>query len=166
MDKERHFSSFEPSHPIWWYVVRMGLLSLVPSLLVAVAVVGIWSAFSGLPKPGPDFADSDTPAVVFFFLLVVITPVVETLLMSAVLWCLSWITTRPAPLAVLSAIVWAMLHSSAALPWGLIVAWPFYVFSRAYLAWRPLGWWKAVAVAASIHGFQNVLPALAAMAAS
>jgi hypothetical protein len=146
-------------------VVRTGLLSLIPSVLVAAAVVGILSVLPEVPaEPEPKLGtDSGIAGVVLFFLLVVVGPVAETLVMSAILWCLSWITTRPVPLAVLSATLWAVLHSLVALPWGLVIAWPFYVFSRAYLAWRPLGWWQAFGVAASVHGFQNFLPGLAVM---
>ncbi len=96
-----------------------------------------------------------------FFGVVVLSPVLETMLMSPILWAVSHLAQKPVVLAMLSACVWALLHSLAAPAWGLIVAWPFYVFSRAYLAWRPYGWWKAVGVTASIHAFQNLLPGLA-----
>jgi hypothetical protein len=94
-------------------------------------------------------------------MLVVFSPAVETLMMPPILWALAFITTRPMQLAILSALVWAGLHSSMALAWGLVIAWPFYVFSRAYLAMRPYGRLKAIAVTACVHSLQNTLPAVA-----
>lgn len=44
---------------------------------------------------------------------------------------------------------------------GLVVFWPFFVFSCSYLAWREKSWWHAVWVTFCIHAFQNVLPTIA-----
>jgi hypothetical protein len=137
----------------------MGLTSLLPSLTLALLVFGIAAVFS-------DPSEEDRPqfrgtATTLFFSIVVFSPVVETLLMMPVLWALSHAAQKPMLLAILSAAVWAALHSLLAPAWGLVIAWPFYVFSRAYLAWRPYGWWKAVGVTACIHAFQNLFGVLA-----
>ena len=63
-----------------------------------------------------------------------------------------------------AALIWAVLHSLAWLPWGVIVAWSFYVMSRAYLAWRPHGFGSALVVVASIHAAHNLIPALVMLA--
>ena len=56
---------------------------------------------------------------------------------------------------------WAGLHSLASPGWGLVVCWPFFVFSCAYLSWRPRSWLHGVWVASCIHALQNLLPGLA-----
>jgi hypothetical protein len=153
-------SYFDPGSSVWWYIVRMGLTSLLPSLAFSAVVFGVLGAWSDAPDEfGPEFEGT---GLLVFFGLVVVSPVLETMLMSPILWALSYITRKPVLLALLSAGVWGAVHSLAAPAWGLVIAWPFYVFSRAYLAWRPYGWWKAVGVTASIHAFQNLLPGLAA----
>lgn len=40
---------------------------------------------------------------------------------------------------------------------ALGVVWPFYIMSRAYLTWRPLGFWKAVGTTTLIHAAINAL---------
>lgn len=162
MQEQKRASFFNPGPSVWRYVVRMGLISLVPSLLIGVVIFVILSEFTDSPlEYGPQYDEgSPLSGLALFFSVVVIGPAIETLLMSAVLWGLSFITRKVVHLAVLSAVVWAMLHSLMAPIWGLVIAWPFYVFSRAYLAWRPYGWWKSVGITSCIHMFQNLLPGL------
>jgi len=95
-----------------------------------------------------------------FLGVVVFSPVAETLLMSLLLWGLSWVVQHKEWQAAWSAALWAGLHASRAPLWGVFVAWPFFVFSRAYLAWRPSGLWKAIGVTTGIHMVHNSLPAL------
>lgn len=140
------------------YVLRAGLISLLPSL-VLVSVL----ATTGLitQETTPSFEGS---AVGLFVMIVIIGPPIETLLMALVLRILSFITKRRIPLAVMSACLWACLHSIAAPAWGLGVIWPFFVFSCSYLTWRERAWWRAILVTSCVHAFQNVVPSLAAIA--
>ena len=59
------------------------------------------------------------------------------------------------------AALWGVLHSLVAARWGLVVWWPFLIFSIAYLTWRPLGYWRAVGVVTAIHLLQNAGPTIA-----
>lgn len=140
------------------YVLRTGLISLLPSLAFVTLL-----ATSGLitEQNTPTFEGS---AVGLFVMIVIIGPPIETLLMGLVLRILSLITKRRIPLAAMSACLWACLHSIAAPVWGLGVIWPFFVFSCSYLTWRERAWWRAIWVTSCVHAFQNVLPALAAVA--
>ncbi len=137
------------------YVLRTGLISLVPSIIVALLL-----AVSGAvdEESGPDLQG---PALVVLPLILIVGPAIETLLLSLTLWLLSFFTKRKVVLALLSALIWAGLHSLAAPAWGLVVFWPFFVFSCSYLAWREKSWGHAVWVTFCIHVFQNVLPAIA-----
>jgi hypothetical protein len=152
--------SAEP-RPMRSYIFRMALLSLVPSLLVGSLVV-----LSGLfSEVGPQFKKEGLgppipAAATIFFLLVIFCPVVETLLMALGIAVMGLFTRKKVMLAMLSAVVWGLLHSLASPGWGLIVCWPFFVFSCAFLAWRPKSWLKALWAAACIHALQNLLPGL------
>jgi hypothetical protein len=154
------FLASEPL-PMRSYIFRMALMSIIPSLIVAGLVVAS-GAFSevGPRFEKPQFGSPIPVAVMTFLLLVVFSPVVETLLMSFGIGLMSLFTKGKVSLAILSAILWALVHSLASPGWGLIVCWPFFVFSCAYLAWRPQSWFRGVWVALSIHALQNLLPGL------
>jgi len=144
------------------YIIRMALLSLVPSLLISGLVVAS-GAFSeaGPPFQKPELGSPISVAVMTFLLVVVFSPIVETLLMSLGIGLMSLFSKRKVFVAVLSAILWACIHSLASPAWGLVVCWPFFVFSCAYLAWRPKSWFRGVWVALCIHVLQNLLPGVA-----
>lgn len=141
------------------YILLMTLLSLIPSLLLSAAV-----SMSGLfDQVGPDMEriDPHAPALLVFFSFAVVSPVIETLLMSLLFLLLSLFIKRRLTLAITSTIIWALLHSLLSPAWGLIVWWPFFIFSCAYLTWRKKSWAKAIWVTACIHALQNIIPSLA-----
>ena len=149
---------FDNQISMWKYVLRTGLISLVPSLII-VLTLGLTGVLS--QETGPEF---DGPVIGLFIMMVIISPPLETLLMGGVLRILSFITKRQVWLAVISASLWAGVHSLAAPAWGLGVIWPFFVFSCSYLSWRRRSWWRAVLVTSCVHAFQNLLPSIAAIA--
>jgi hypothetical protein len=158
--EQPHFFLFNINVPMWKYILRAGLISLVPSLIISGVFMTI-----GLANKGntPQFETPKTfsGVMVLVSLFVIIGPVIETLLMAFFLWLLSFITTRKVLLAVISCIIWAGLHSLAAPVWGMIIVWPFFVFSCAYLAWQQKSRWHAIGVTSFIHIFQNILPGIA-----
>ena len=141
------------------YVLRAGLISVIPSYAIGFALMTLL-AMAGFEVEdlGPDFGDISP--TIFFIQAVLFAPFIESLLLALTIWVLSFLITRPVPLAVAAAAVWAVLHSLTAAVWGLVIAWPFFVFSCAYLAWRPVSWWKAIAAATAVHMFQNFWPSL------
>jgi len=149
---------FDNQIPMWKYTLRTGLISLVPSLFF-VLILGFAGVIS--QETSPEFKGS---AIGLFIFLVIIGPPLETLLMGGLLWTLSFITKRQIVLAIISAFIWAGLHSLQASAWGLGVIWPFFVFSCSYLNWRRRSWWRAILVTSGVHAFQNLLPSLAAIA--
>lgn len=142
--------------PMWKYIIRMWLIALVPSIAFAIILeaTGILTQ-----ENGPDLSGG-MPAWGMFLGIVVISPVVETLIMCVVFKVLSFTKKGRYALAVMSCVVWAGLHSLASPPWGLTVAWPFFIFSCSYLAWRRRSWWHAVSVTCLIHMLQNLLPGI------
>jgi hypothetical protein len=153
---------FERGPSAFRYIVRMWLLSLIPSIALATVSLGLFSAF-GLPtdKAAPQLSDfggiSNRQAFVF---VVLIAPMYETLLLSIGIALISLITARPVVIAAISAVGWGILHFLDFHIQGIVVMWPFFVMSCAYLAWRPIGWFRACGVAMSIHMLQNLLPGL------
>jgi membrane protease YdiL (CAAX protease family) len=148
---------FDNHISIWKYILRTGLISLVPSIIIAL-ILGLSGAIT--EDTGPEFEGSTLGLLIT---LVIISPLLETLLMSGGLWLLSFITRRQVLLAVISACIWAVMHSLLAPAWGLVVMWPFFVFSCSYLAWRKRSWWHAILVASCVHAFQNILPTIVAI---
>ena len=93
------------------------------------------------------------------FALVVFSPVVETMIMGAVLLLLIRFVS-PAAAIVVSAIGWGIAHSTVAPIWGLIIWWPFLIFSTLFVTWRSRSLVLAFALPMCVHALQNLVPAL------
>jgi hypothetical protein len=50
--------------------------------------------------------------------------------------------------------------------WGLVIWWPFLIFSVLFVAWRQRSWAAGLGVAATTHALQNLGPALALLLAA
>lgn len=140
----------EPRSPLRAVVVGW-LTAFLPSLLLSYLV-------SLLPSDvaRPSF---DPQAPNLFFLIVVFAPVVETLIMAAVLSVLLRLVP-PAAAIVLSSLGWGIAHSLMAAAWGLVIWWPFLVFSTLYVTWRQRSLLLALAIPAATHALHNLLPSL------
>ena len=104
----------------------------------------------------PQFHVSGAAAI---FTLVIFSPLLETLIMGAVLIVLLRIMP-PAWAIVVSAIGWGIAHSSVAPIWGLVIWWPFLVFSTLFVTWRQRSLGLAFALPTCVHALQNLLPSL------
>ena len=133
------------------YVLKGWLLTLLPSLVLA-GIVG--SLF--VEAEGPEFG---APGFLLLFLLVVFAPVVETLIMVPPLLLLNRLF-GPTAAVVLSALGWGIAHSLQAPVWGLIIWWPFLIFSSILLVWRKKSLATGMALVMAIHAMQNAVPAL------
>ena len=109
----------------------------------------------------PDLGRPEFPAggALLIFLLVVFSPFFETLIMVGALELLRRFLS-PTVAVLASAALWAIAHSLAAPAWGLVIWWPFLIFSTAFLVWRPRGFWAAWALVSALHGLNNLLPGL------
>lgn len=105
-------------------------------------------------KP-PEFQASGALAM---FALVIFSPVLETLIMGAVLLVLLLLFSPTAAILV-SAIGWGIAHSTVAPIWGLVIWWPFLVFSTLFVTWRSRSLWLAFLVPMCVHALQNLIPA-------
>ena len=110
----------------------------------------------------PKFEVDGTAAV---FALVVFAPAVETLIMGVVLLVLLWLLP-PSAAAFASAVGWGVAHSLVAPVWGLVIWWPFLVFSTLFVTWRSRSLALAFILPMCVHALQNLIPALMIAAGS
>ena len=135
-----------------WLAIPLGwLLSITGSLALA-------ALFRAL---APQLAAPNFPlkGVGALFALVVFAPVVETFIMVGLIWLFERFLA-PARAILASAAAWGIAHSLLAAGWGLVIWWPFLIFSTLYVVWRQRGFWAGVGVAAATHALQNLGPAL------
>jgi hypothetical protein len=147
----------------WWRMEPHGSLSgyclvawnvaLIPSVLI-VAVVHLLFVHAGvdtspLQKPAVD------PQTRSLWIALVAAPVLETLALGGVLRLLEFATARRQVLALLSALAWGGAHAWFHPLWFFGTVWSFYVFSRGWLAWKPVSYKHAFAAAAVPHALVN-----------
>lgn len=128
------------------YVILLWLLAIVPSLAL--------SGLVGLVAPEAEPPELATQGSVALVLIVVVAPLIETLIMGAVLLGLEKLL-GPRLAVVASALLWAIVHSLSAPIWGLVVWWPFLLFSIAFLTWSKSGLLAAIAIVTAAHALQN-----------
>lgn len=140
----------EPRRP--FRAILLGwLATTIPALLLSALVASL------LPQvPGPTLPIDGIPALA---LLVGFAPIVETLIMAVVLEILLLVLPPRAAVAA-SAIGWGIAHSLMAPAWGLVIWWPFLIFSTLYVTWRDAGRGRAIAIVAAVHALNNLGPAL------
>ena len=140
----------EPRRPLLAILVGW-LVTSIPAL--ALAALAGWL----LPNaPSPDLPHGGLYA---FLLVVVISPLLETMIMAAVIE-VGLLILPPVVVVILSSIGWGIAHSLAAPAWGLVIWWPFLIFSTLYVTWRGKGRPGAIALVATVHALNNFIPAL------
>jgi membrane protease YdiL (CAAX protease family) len=126
-------------------------LALLPSLALSLLANFLFPQVAG-----PVF-EAQGPGM--FALLVLFSPILETLIMAGVLSVLLRLVS-PSFAILASSIGWGVAHSLAAPSWGLVIWWPFLVFSTLFTVWRERSLWLALAIPAAVHMLQNLGPAL------
>jgi hypothetical protein len=136
----------EPQRPL--FALAVAWLLTYP---LSIALAGVVSLL--IPDaPQPHFDMSGVTALV---LLVVFAPVVETLIMGGVLLILLRLVS-PAVAVIMSSLGWGIAHSMGAPTWGLVIWWPFLIFSTLFVTWRTRGLLAAFAMPAIAHGLHNL----------
>ena len=142
---------FDTGQPKAAYLLKAWLMAFVPSVILAMIVTAVAPA-----APAPEFGGT---GIGIYLLVVLFAPAAETLLLVPPLLLLRRFLGDSAAL-VGSALLWALLHSWAAPTWGLVVWWPFLVFSAIVLAWRERSLATGILMAASAHALQNAVGGL------
>ena len=128
-------------------------LALIPSILLVLAAHAIFTGagadVGAMRRPPLDIERRNV------LIALALAPVIETLVLAAGLHLLSLATRHRVALAAISALAWSLLHGSFHFMWFFGTVWSFYVFSRAYLAWRPVSYKHALGAAAIPHALVN-----------
>jgi hypothetical protein len=107
-----------------WLAILVGwLLTIAGSTLIGWIVARI-----APDNSGPDFGD--VSGATKLFLIALFSPVVETLIMAGVLSLLLRFL-RPWHAVVASALLWGIAHSLSSPWWGVVIWWPFLIFSTS-----------------------------------
>ena len=132
--------------------IAIGWLTAFPASIVFAALGALL-----LPQAkGPEFHASGGLAM---FALVVFSPVIETLIMGSVLLVLLRLFS-PTVAILISAVGWGVAHSTMAPIWGMVIWWPFLIFSTLFVVWRQRSLWLAFGLPMAAHGLQNLVPSL------
>ena len=152
-----------PARRRWWFAAERGTfidycliawpLALVPSIILAALAYAVISGagvdMAAVQRPMRDIAQRK------LWLALLAAPIVETLLLALGLKLISLVTKHREAIAITSALAWGALHASFYPIWFFGTVWSFYVFSRGYLAWRPVSVKHALGAAAVPHALVN-----------
>jgi membrane protease YdiL (CAAX protease family) len=141
----------EPRKPLR-AILTGWLFAFPPSILLALIAAWLVPA---LERPALEVTGALSVA-----LLVLFAPLVETLIMAAVLELLLRLRVPPGAAIVISSLGWGVAHSLAAPAWGLVIWWPFLIFSILYVTWSRRSTWAAIGIVTCVHALQNLAPAL------
>ena len=131
------------------YILGAWLLAMLPSLVLS----GLLRLVA--PEAEVPLVEYEClPPAFTAIMLIVVAPFLETLIMAA------WATILHRAFGFVaavfgSALAWGIAHSSAVPAWGLVVWWPFLIFTIVYLTWRRRGLWPAIGMATAVHALQN-----------
>ena len=109
--------------------------------------------------PGAEQPQFDVSGALAIFLLVIFAPVLETLIMGGVLLVLLRFLSAPVAVLVSSA-GWGIAHSLGAPTWGLVIWWPFLIFSSLFVTWRQRSLALAFAMPMVAHALHNLPSAI------
>jgi hypothetical protein len=127
------------------------LTAIIPSLVLAWLI--------GMVAPDVPQPQFDVKGLLAVFLLAVFSPVVESLIMGGFLLILLRFFSPPVAILA-SSIGWGIAHSSLAPTWGMVIWWPFLIFSTLFVTWRERSLLAAFAMPMAVHAMQNLPSAL------
>ncbi|MBT3346106.1 MAG: hypothetical protein HN712_10105 [Gemmatimonadetes bacterium] len=152
---------FDTNLPPWRYVLRVWPLATLPTLGIATVLALVTQLFGYEELFDQNQWDFNIQSPALLFAEIVIgAPLLETMLMAPLLALLRKFVGRRWWVIGGSALVWAIMHSLSVPIWGVCIFWTFVIFSAAFEAWRPRGFWYAYFVTAGIHALNNALAGL------
>ena len=153
------------------YILRTAALTLTGAFaaiflygLLVYALVGFDDPSVMQADSGPDFPTDQV--FVLIFLVVIFSPIVETLIMWPIIAGLKRLTSSYWSIALISAFIWAVFHSTMWLIWGFIIFWPFLLMSMAFLNWQKVSNAHAYWMTCAIHMTHNSVAAALMIAGS
>lgn len=145
------------------YVLRVLPIIIIPALIISGLLAYIVSAL-GVDAGYDDILSEEIPGLSPLMMtiftavsVVILAPVIETLMMAAVFWGLRKMKLPYWGLVVGQVAFWIALHSLQVPIWGIGIAWAFFIFSIAYLAWDEKGGMgQAFGVVTLLHALNNL----------
>ncbi len=135
------------------YVLRVSALALIPVLAFVSLTHFIADVVLGMPLPAPRI-----PSVLqMTFGWIVFSPQVETAIMIPVIYLLTRVLQRPIYVAAVSGALWGVAHAYSNGPLALVTAWPFFVYTLCFLAWRSSSLKRAYWYTAVCHANYNAI---------
>jgi hypothetical protein len=134
---------------------RRPLLALVVAWLLSFPLSLVLAKLVSMVFPGAQNPEFPISGLTALFLLVVFAPVLETLIMGGVLLVLLRLFSPPVAVLV-SAAGWGIGHSLAAPTWGLVIWWPFLIFSTLFVTWRQRSLLLAFVLPMAAHALHNL----------
>ena len=136
-----------------WYCVLAWHAALIPTILILLAAHSLFESagvdVEALQKPAREIARRSV------WITLVAAPLVETVVLAVLVTGLARFIRNANLVAAISALAWGGLHAMFYPMWFFGVAWSFFVFSRGYLAWRPVSYKHAFGAAAVPHALVN-----------
>jgi hypothetical protein len=130
------------------------ILSMAGSLLLATIVGSI------VPDARtPDFGWLMGRGLLTVAVLSGMVPLFETLILAGTT-SLLLLVVRPTHAILLSSFGWAVAHSYQAPIWGLVIFWPFIIFTTLYIVWKQRSIIWGLFMAFAVHALQNLIPAV------
>jgi membrane protease YdiL (CAAX protease family) len=134
------------------------LRAIAVGWLLAFPVSILLAVLGSLLMPGAKPPEFHASGALAMFALVILSPVLETLIMGTVLLVLLRLFS-PTLAILVSAVGWGIAHSTMAPIWGVVIWWPFLIFSTLFVAWRERSLWLAFGIPMCVHALQNLIPA-------
>jgi hypothetical protein len=144
----------EPRRPIVTILIAW-LLSIGGSLLIASLI-----SLAVTNAEAPDFNWLTGKGFLSVFVLSIFTPLLETLILAAITSVLLRFL-KPQHAILASSLGWALAHSFQAPIWGLVIFWPFIIFTTLYVVWKRRSLWWGILMPWVVHALQNLFPAIA-----
>jgi len=143
-----------PNPPLWRYSLYSFFIAIIPSIILLFLINWIFD----IPNNSivPTGFDGAGNSYLTIFRLIIATPLLETLILAGVLVFLSKGFSNIFYPALISAILWGLLHSLKAFPAFFGTAWSFFIFSYAFLVWRSVSFKKAFIASAVPHALINL----------
>lgn len=136
-----------------FYCVVAWHVALIPTILILIGAHALFSSagadVEALQKPAREIAQRSV------WITLIAAPLVETFVLALLVTGLARLIQNPNVVAAISALVWGGLHAAFHPMWFFGVVWSFFVFSRGYLAWRPVSYKHAFGAAAVPHALVN-----------
>jgi hypothetical protein len=136
-----------------FYCVVAWHVALIPTILILLAAHALFASagadVDALQKPAREIGQRSV------WITLVAAPLVETCVLAVLVTALARFIRGPNVVAAISALAWGGLHATFHPMWFFGVVWSFFVFSRGYLAWRPVSYKHAFGAAAVPHALVN-----------